>query len=202
MVAQAFAYNAIFFTYALVLSRFYAVPPETAGLCLLPFALSNFLGPLVLGRFFDTIGRRQMIAATFAISAFLLLLTGWLFSRDALTTLSQVALWTLMFFFASPAASSAYLTVSEIFPQEIRALSIAVFYSAGTATGGIVAPWFFGKLIDSGSRPALLQGYAVAAALMLAAAVVELMIGVPAEGMSLERIAAPLSSPDQNHAQG
>jgi MFS family permease len=194
MVAQAFAYNAIFFTYALVLSRFYRVPPETAGLYLLPFALSNFIGPLVLGRFFDTIGRRPMIASTFAISALVLLLTGWLFSRDALTTLSQVALWTLMFFFASPAASSAYLTVSEIFPLEIRALSIAVFYSAGTATGGIVAPWFFGRLIDSGSRLALLHGYVVAAALMLAAAIAELVLGVPAEGMSLEEVAAPLSS--------
>ena len=194
MVAQAFAYNAIFFTYALVLSRFYNVAPENAALCLLPFALSNFMGPLLLGRFFDTIGRRQMIAGTFAISGFLLIFTGWLFARDALTTLTQIGLWTLVFFFASPAASSAYLTVSEIFPQEIRALAIAVFYSAGTAAGGIVAPWFFGKLIDSGSRPDLLLGYIVAAALMLAATIAEVVLGVPAENMALEQIAAPLSS--------
>jgi MFS family permease len=194
MVAQAFAYNAIFFTYALVLSRFYKVAPDTAGLCLLPFALSNFLGPLLLGRFFDTIGRRQMIAGTFAASAVLLILTGWLFSLDVLTTFTQVCLWTLVFFFASPAASSAYLTVSEVFPQEVRALAIAVFYSAGTATGGIIAPWFFGSLIDSGSRSALLLGYLVAALLMLLAAIVELLLGVPAEGMSLEEVAAPLSS--------
>jgi MFS family permease len=194
MVAQAFAYNAIFFTYALVLSRFYKVAPDTAGLCLLPFALSNFLGPLLLGRFFDTIGRRQMIAGTFAASAVLLIITGWLFSLDVLTTFTQVCLWTLVFFFASPAASSAYLTVSEVFPQEVRALAIAVFYSAGTATGGIIAPWFFGNLIDSGSRSALLVGYIVAALLMLLAAIVELLLGVPAEGMSLEEVAAPLSS--------
>jgi MFS family permease len=196
MVAQAFAYNAIFFTYALVLSRFYKVSPENAGLCLLPFALSNFLGPVLLGRFFDTIGRRQMIAGTFAASAILLFLTGWLFSRYALTAVTQIALWTLIFFFASPAASSAYLTVSEVFPQEIRALAIALFYSAGTATGGIVAPWVFGNLIDSGSRRALLVGYVVAAILMLGAAAAEIVLGVPAEGMSLEQIATPLSSAD------
>src|SRR5262249_46981139 len=121
MVAQAFAYNAIFFTYALVLSRFYGVAADAAALCLLPFALSNFLGPVLLGRFFDTIGRRQMIAGTFAASALLLLLTGWLFSLGILTTFTQMCLWTLVFFFASPAASSAYLTVSEVFPQEVRA---------------------------------------------------------------------------------
>jgi MFS family permease len=194
MVAQAFAYNAIFFTYALVLNRFYGVAPETAGVCLLPFALSNFLGPVILGRYFDTIGRRQMIAGTFAMSALLLIMTGLMFSLGLLTALTQIVLWTVVFFFASPAASSAYLTVSEVFPQEIRALAIAVFYSAGTATGGIIAPWFFGKLIDTGTRPALFLGYAVAAALMLIAAVVEFTIGVPAEGMSLEQIAAPLSS--------
>jgi len=196
MVAQAFAYNAIFFTYALVLSRFYQVSPENAGLCLLPFALSNFLGPLLLGRFFDTIGRRQMIAGTFAASAILLFLTGWLFSQYALTAVTQIELWILIFFFASPAASSAYLTVSEVFPQEIRALAIALFYSAGTATGGIVAPWFFGNLIDSGSRRALLVGYVVAAILMLAASAAEIVLGVPAEGMSLEQVATPLSSAD------
>lgn len=194
MVAQAFAYNAIFFTYALVLNRFYDIAAESAALCLLPFALSNFMGPLMLGRFFDTIGRRQMIAATFAISGLFLIFTGWLFARGALSAPSQIGLWTLIFFFASPAASSAYLTVSEIFPQEIRALAIAVFYSAGTAAGGIFAPWFFGKLIDSGSRPDLLLGYIVAAVLMLAAAIVEVVLGVPAENLGLEQIAAPLSS--------
>jgi MFS family permease len=194
MAAQAFTYNAIFFTYALVLSRYYGVRADRAGLWLMPFAFSNFLGPLVLGHLFDTIGRRRMIAATYTISALVLIATGWLFLRNALTTFSQAALWTLMFFFASPAASSAYLTVSEIFPLEIRALAIAIFYSAGTAVGGIAAPWFFGKLIDTGSRSALLYGYAVAAGLMIVAALAELTLGVAAERTSLEEIAPPLST--------
>jgi MFS family permease len=194
MIAQAFMYNAIFFTYALVLTRYYGVSPHAAGLYLLPFALGNFLGPVTLGHFFDTIGRRQMISATFALAAILLILTGWLFARGDLTATTQAILWSVMFFFASPAASSAYLTVSEIFPLEMRALAIAIFYSAGTAVGGVVAPWFFGRLIDSQSRTALLWGYLVAAALMLAAATVEAIFGIAAERMSLEKIAAPLSS--------
>jgi MFS family permease len=154
------------------------------------------LGPVVLGRFFDTIGRRQMIAATYAISGLLLILIGYLFTHNALSTMGQTALWTVMFFFASPAASSAYLTVSEIFPLEMRALAIAIFYSAGTAVGGIIAPWYFGRLIDTGSRGALWTGYILAAALMLAAAAVEVRFGVAAEQMSLEDIAEPLSAVD------
>jgi MFS family permease len=194
MAAQAFTYNAIFFTYALVLSRYYGEPADRIGLYLLPFAAGNFLGPLMLGHLFDTLGRRRMIAGTFAISAAILIVTGWLFSRDALTTFSQVTLWTVMFFFASPAASSAYLTVSEIFPLEMRALAIAVFYAAGTAVGGIGAPWLFGRLIDTGSRVALFEGYLLAAGLMIAAAIVEIICGVDAELASLEEIAPPLSS--------
>jgi len=194
MIAQAFTYNAIFFTYALVLNCYYAVPAESTGFYLFPFALSNFLGPIVLGPLFDTIGRRQMISGTFAASACLLLLTGWLFAQGRLTATGQVALWTMMFFFASPAASSAYLTVSEIFPLEIRALAIAIFYSAGTAVGGIVTPWLFGVLIDSGSRGALFCGYSIAATLMLVAAALESVLGVAAERVSLEAIASPLSA--------
>jgi len=194
MTAQAFVYNAIFFTYALVLTRYYSVRPDATGFYMLPFAISNFLGPLLLGRFFDTIGRRQMIAGTYTASAVVLAITGWLFVHGMLSSFTQASLWTLMFFFASPAASSAYLTVSEIFPLEIRALAIAVFYSAGTAVGGIVAPWFFGMLIDTGSRQALFGGYMIAVALMLTAAIVEAVLGVPAERKSLEQIAAPLSS--------
>jgi MFS family permease len=196
MTAQAFVYNAIFFTYALVLTRYYSVRPDATGFYMLPFAISNFLGPLVLGRFFDTIGRRQMIAGTYAASAAILAITGWLFVHGMLSSFAQASLWTLLFFFASPAASSAYLTVSEIFPLEIRAMAIAVFYSAGTAVGGIVAPWFFGMLIDTGSRRALFGGYMIAVVLMLTAALVEAVMGVPAERMSLEQIAAPLSSVD------
>jgi MFS family permease len=196
MIAQAFVYNAIFFTYALVLSRYYNVAADVTGLYLLPFALSNFLGPMLLGRFFDTVGRRQMIAGTFIASALVLIVTGMLFARSALSAGSQTALWTLMFFFASPAASSAYLTVSEIFPLEIRAVAIAIFFSAGTAVGGIAAPWFFGRLIDTGSRAALLHGYLAAAALMIGAALVEVFLGVAAEQASLEKIAEPLSAVD------
>ncbi|MBF6567508.1 MAG: MFS transporter [Candidatus Binataceae bacterium] len=196
MVAQAFVYNAIFFTYALVLHLFYGVPADVTGLYLLPFAVGNFLGPLALGHFFDTIGRRQMIAGTYTISAVILIVTGFLFAEGALTSLSQTILWTVMFFFASPAASSAYLTISEIFPLEMRALAIAIFYSAGTAVGGIAAPWLFGRLIDSGSRVELFYGYALAATLMLGAAVIEVIYGIAAERMSLEKIAAPLSVAD------
>jgi MFS family permease len=194
MAAQAFTYNAIFFTYALVLSRFYGERADRIGLYMLPFAAGNFLGPLLLGHLFDTVGRRRMIAGTFTISAVILIATGWLFSHNLLTTFSQTTLWTVMFFFASPAASSAYLTVSEIFPLEVRALAIAIFYSAGTAVGGIGAPWLFGRLIDTGSRAALFDGYLLAAGLMLAAAIVEVILGVDAEGASLEEVASPLSS--------
>ena len=194
MTAQAFLYNAIFFTYALVLNRYYGVSYETTGLYLMPFALSNFIGPMVLGHFFDTLGRRPMIAGTFTASALVLIVTGYLFERGALTATSQTVLWTVMFFFASSAASSAYLTVSEIFPLEVRALAIAIFFSIGTAVGGVVAPWFFGVLIDTGSRRALNVGYLIASGLMLAAAGVELRFGVAAERAGLEAIAKPLSS--------
>ncbi|MGH8012526.1 MAG: MFS transporter [Candidatus Binataceae bacterium] len=194
MIAQAFVYNAILFTYAIVLTRFYGVRADHTGFYLLPFALGNFLGPVLLGHLFDTIGRRIMIAGTFALSGLLLILTGWLFSQGMLTTITQTMLWTVMFFFASPAASSAYLTVSEIFPLEMRALAIAIFYSLGTAVGGIISPWFFGKLIDTGQRIELTYGYMVAAGLMLGAAVIEVFFGVAAERKGLEEIAAPLSS--------
>jgi MFS family permease len=194
MVAQAFLYNSIFFTYALVLTRFYDVPAPDTGLYLLPFAIGNFIGVLALGPFFDTIGRKQMIAGTYIVSAVLLIVTGWLFATGQLSVTSQTALWTVIFFVASPAASSAYLTVSELFPLETRALAIAFFFSIGTAAGGVVAPWLFGTLIGTGSVWNLFYGYLLAAALMLAAAIIEIVFGVAAERKSLEQIAAPLSS--------
>jgi MFS family permease len=194
MVAQAFLYNAIFFTYALVLTRFYQVPASESGIYLLPFAISNFLGVVALGTFFDTIGRRQMIAATYIISALLLAMTGFLFAGGALTAFTQTALWTLIFFIASPAASSAYLTVSEIFPLETRALAIAFFYSLGTAAGGVAAPWIFGILIGTGEPWNLLYGYLFAASLMFIAGLMEIAFGVAAERQSLETIAEPLSA--------
>jgi len=196
MAAQAFTYNAIFFTYALVLNRFYGVPADRTGVYLLPFALTNFAGPLVLGPWFDTVGRKTMIAGTYMLSALILGISGALFAHQMLSSFTQTALWAAMFFFASPAASSAYLTVSEIFPLEMRSLAIALFYAAGTAIGGVIAPWFFGHLIESGSRGALFGGYLVAATLMGAAALIELLIGVNAERKQLEEIAPPLSSAD------
>jgi MFS family permease len=194
MVAQAFVYNAIFFTYALVLNRYYGVSASATGLYLLPFAISNFIGPMMLGHFFDTIGRRQMIAGTYTVAGLLLAFNGYLFFHASLSTFGQSALWTVIFFFASPAASAAYLTVSEIFPLEMRALAISIFYSAGTAVGGIAAPWFFGRLIDSNSRGALFAGYLAATFLMLAAAAIEATLGIAAERVSLEQIAEPLSA--------
>jgi len=194
MTSQAFFYNAIFFTYALVLVEFYHLPAQKVGLYLFPFALGNFVGPLLLGHWFDTIGRRRMIAITYALSGFLLALSGWLFREGLLTAETQALCWTVIFFVASAAASSAYLTVSEIFPLEIRGLAIAIFYACGTLAGGVAAPLIFGVLIQTGSRNALFYGYLAGAALMIAAAVVEAVIGVDAEQKSLETIASPLSA--------
>jgi MFS family permease len=197
MISQAFLYNAIFFTYAMVLTRFYSIEAGRTGIYLLPFAVGNFLGPLVLGTLFDILGRRLMISGTYTISALLLALTGFLFARGDLSAVGQTALWTIIFFFASAAAGSAYLTVSEIFPLETRALAIAVFYSAGTGTGGIVAPWLFGTLIGTGNRYDLMWGYLTGAILMLLAAGVEAIWGVKAEQRSLEEIARPISAVEE-----
>jgi MFS family permease len=159
MATQAFFYNAIFFTYALVLMRFYSVPENQVGAYLLPFALGNVLGPLLLGHLFDTIGRKPMIAATYGLAGILLALTGWLFHAGILTAQTQTLAWTIIFFIASAAASSAYLTVSEIFPLEIRAMAIAIFFAIGTLVGGVGAPVLFGWIIGTGSSTALFLGY-------------------------------------------
>lgn len=193
MTAQAFFYNAIFFTYALVLSTFYNIPAERIGWYLLPFAAGNFLGPLLLGRLFDTVGRRAMIAFTYGISGVLLAITGYLFATGVLTAQTQTIAWMVIFFFASPAASSAYLTVSETFPLEVRALAIAVFYSVGTAIGGVAGPTLFGALIDSGSRDSVFAGYCFGSALMIAAALIGWRYGIAAERQSLESVASPLA---------
>lgn len=194
MAAQAFLYNALFFTYALVLIRFYGVKQQDAGYFLLPLAAGNFLGPLILGRLFDTIGRRVMIASTYALAGILLAGTGDLFLHACFNAMTQTLAWSAIFFIASAAASSAYLTASEVFPLEMRALAIAVFYALGTASGGIVGPWFFGHLIGTGSRLYILYGYIAAAALMLAAAAMAARFGIDAEQKSLESIASPLSA--------
>ncbi|MFL6948807.1 MAG: MFS transporter [Xanthobacteraceae bacterium] len=196
MAAQAFFYNAIFFTYALVLTDFYGVPSDQIGWYILPFAAGNFLGPLLLGRLFDTIGRRPMIAFTYAASGILLAITGYLFLRGMLSPATQTLAWTVVFFFASAAASSAYLTVSETFPLEIRALAIAFFYAIGTGIGGIAGPWLFGMLIDTGSRASLFGGYILGSVLMIAAALIAWRWGVAAERKSLEMVARPLAFVD------
>lgn len=193
MMSQAFLYNAIFFTYALVLTRFYDVPASDTGLYLLPFAIGNFLGPMALGHWFDTLGRRPMIALTYGTSAALLAITGWLFAQNLLSAAGQTAMWSVIFFFASAAASSAYLTASEVFPLEIRALAIAVFFAVGTGTGGMLAPWLFGTLIGTGSRTAVFAGYLAGAALMLLAVGAVLAYGVRAERKPLEEVAPPLT---------
>ena len=196
MAAQAFFYNAIFFTYALVLTDFFAIASDRVGLYILPFAIGNFLGPVLLGRLFDTRGRRQMIFFTYFASGLLLALTGYLFMQGVLTAFTQTLCWMVIFFFASAAASSAYLTVSETFPLEIRALAIAIFYAVGTGIGGVAGPWIFSALIDTGSRSALFGGYLFAAVLMAFAALVALRYAVAAEGKPLEQVAKPLASWD------
>jgi MFS family permease len=192
MASQAFFYNAIFFTYALVLSRFHGVPEAEVGYYIFPFAVGNFLGPLLLGRYFDVVGRRVMIASTYAVSGIGLFFTGYLFSIQALDATQLAVCWSAIFFVASAAASSAYLTVSEIFPLEMRAISISFFYAAGTALGGFAGPPLFGAMIESGSREALFGAYAFASALMCAAALVAAWLGVDAERRSLELVAPPL----------
>lgn len=193
MAAQAFFYNAIFFTYALVLTDFYGVRSDHVGWYLLPFAAGNVAGPILLGRLFDSVGRRRMIAFTYAASGVLLALSGYLFLQGILSAQTQTIAWMTIFFFASTAASSAYLTVSETFPLEIRALAIALFYAIGTGIGGVAGPWIFGALIDTGSRASVFGGYLFASLLMLAASMVALRYCVNAERKPLETVARPLA---------
>lgn len=193
MGSQAFCYNAVLFTYALVLTKFYAVPSGQVGWFMLPFALGNFLGPLLLGQFFDTLGRKRMITATYALAGILMAAVGWMFAQGWLDATGQTLAWTVIFFFASAAASSAYLTVGETFPLEVRAVAISVFYAMGTAVGGIAGPVVFGHLIQTGSRDEVLIGYLIGGGLMVGAAVVEAILGVDAERRSLEEVAPPLS---------
>jgi MFS family permease len=193
MSAQAFFYNAVFFTYALVLTDFYGIASDKVGLYILPFAVGNFLGPVFLGPLFDTIGRRPMISGTYLVSGLLLAASGWLFQQGILSASGQTIAWMVVFFFASAAASSAYLTVGETFPLEIRALAIAAFYALGTGVGGALGPVLFGALVETGSRDAVFAGYILGSAVMAVAAFVQWRWGVAAERRSLEDVAAPLS---------
>ncbi len=193
MATQAFFFNAILFSFALVLTRYYGVPAGGVGSYLLALALGNAVGPILIGRLFDVIGRKPMIVATYAASGLLLALSGWLFKINALSVREQTALWMVIFFIASAAASSAYLTVSEIFPLEIRGLAISIFFAIGTLVGGVGAPSLFGYLIGTGSRDLLFLGYLLGAGLMVLGAVTEAFLGVAAERQSLEKVAQPLS---------
>jgi MFS family permease len=194
MTAQAFLFNAVFFSYGLVLTTFYKIPDRQTGLYLLLMAVSNFMGPLLLGQLFDTVGRRIMITLTYGLGGLLLVAAGIAFGLDLFSAWTQTFAWMAIFFFASAGASSAYLTASEIFPLETRALAIAMFYAVGTAVGGVAAPLLFGLLIAKHSTWVMAAGYMIAAALMLAAAVIEAFFGIDSEGRSLEQIASPLSS--------
>ena len=193
MVSQAFFYNGVYFSQSLVLVTYFPVAPDRVGLYLLPLAFANLLGPFTIGHFFDTIGRKPMITATYAISGILLALMARVFAAGALTAVEQTLFLCLIFFVASSAASSAYLTASEIFPVETRAMAIALFYSAGTGVGGAAAPALFGSLVQMGKH-SLMCGYLAGAVLMVTAALAEVFLGVRAERRSLEDIAMPLSS--------
>lgn len=194
MGAQAFLYNAVFFTYGMVLTHYLDVPSRSVGWYIFPLALGNLCGPLLLARWFDTIGRRRMIGGSYAISAVLMFGVAMAMDAHLLTALTQTLAWSTIFFFASAAASSAYLTASELFPLEMRALAIALFYALGTLFGGAAAPVIFGHLIGTGSLSMLTMGYVFAAILMLIASIVAFIWGVDAENKSLEEIAPPLSS--------
>ncbi len=196
MVGQAFFFNAIFFTFGLIAKQFYHVPDAKLPLQLMPFAIASLLGPIVLGPLFDKVGRKPMITATYGIAGLLLVATAVLFATDTIALKGLIICFSVIFFTASSAASAAYLTVSEIFPLEIRAFAIAIFYALGTSIGGVGAPALFGMLIASGSKTQLMMGYLLGAALMLAGAVAELFIGVEAAGKSLESVSKPLQSAD------
>ncbi|MGA8245806.1 MAG: MFS transporter [Nocardioides sp.] len=198
-VGQAFLYNAFFFTYGDALSTFFGV--SQAGYYLAVFAVSNFAGALVLSPLFDRVGRVRMITGTYLLSGVLLAITGLVLGDLNATTLTLMG--AVVFFFASAGASAAYLTASEVFPMETRALCIAFFYAIGTALGGITGPLYFGKLLDDASASkditGIAVGYFVGAALMIGGGIVEAFLGVKAEGQSLEDIATPLTAEDAEH---
>jgi len=204
MVTQSFLYNAIFFTYSLVLATFYGIDQGSIPWYFIPFAFGNLLGPLVLGPLFDTVGRRRMIFATYGGSGLLLLVTAFLFNAGVLSAVTQTVLWCVIFFFASAGASAAYLTVSEIFPLELRGQAISYFFAISQGAGGVLAPYIFGKLIGDPAALAELStppptgpltwGYIVGAVMMMAGGIIARVIGVDAERKSLEDIATPLSA--------
>ncbi|HEX4008456.1 MAG TPA: MFS transporter [Solirubrobacteraceae bacterium] len=193
-IGQAFLYNAILFGYATLLSTFFGVATSNAPYYLVAFAVGNLLGPLVLGPLFDSVGRKPMIAGTYILSGVLLLITGYLFDQHQLTAATLTIAWSVVFFFASAGVSAAYLTVSEIFPMETRALAIAVFYAVGTGIGGIIGPQLFGRLVPTGKTSDVFVALAIGAVLMILGGVAEIVFGVKAERRRLEGIATPLTA--------
>jgi MFS family permease len=194
MITQSFLYNAIFFTYALVLTNFYGVSATRVPIYGLAFSVGNLLGPLVLGPLFDTVGRKKMISGTYILSGVLLALSAFLFDADVLNATTQTVMWVVIFFFASAGASAAYLTVSETWPIEIRSEAIAVFFAIGTIAGAI-GPAFYGWLIGDGAdRTGLFVGYLIGAGIMVFGGVVEIICGINAEGKSLEEVTKPLTA--------
>jgi MFS family permease len=201
MITQSFLYNAIFFTSSLVLQGFYGKTSSSAALYFFPFAIGNLLGPLLLGRFFDTVGRRKMIGGSYSIAAVVLFVSALLFKADVLTAGTHTALWCLSFFFASAGASAGYLTVSEIFPLEVRGQAISYFFSIAQLFGAL-GPVIFGALVGEGTeRGPLFYGYVGASVIMLIGGLVAFKFGVDAEGKALEDIAPPLSTYDEHGNQ-
>jgi MFS family permease len=193
-VGQAFLYNAITFGFATILATFYKVDSTTTGYYYVVIAVGNFLGPFLLGPLFDIVGRRIMISSTYILSALLLFGTAWLFDQGSLNATTMTACWTVVLFFASAGASSAYLTVSEVFPMETRAMAIAFFFAVGTALGGITGPLVFAGLTESGVVSDTVTAFVIGASIMLASGIVAAFLAVDAEQKSLEEIAEPLSA--------
>jgi MFS family permease len=199
-IGQAFLYNAITFGYAAILTTFFHVSSSSTGYYFAVIAVGNLFGPLLLGPLFDTVGRRVMISGTYLLSGVLLFVTAWLFSAGSLSATTMTVCWTVVLFFASAGASSAYLTVSEVFPLETRAMAIAFFYAVGTAIGGITGPLLFADLTSSGKVSDTVIAFVIGASLMCAAGVVAAFLAVDAERRSLEDIAAPLTAADRSEA--
>ncbi|MFI7601974.1 MFS transporter [Actinoplanes sp. NPDC049681] len=193
-IGQAFLYNAVTFGYAQILQTFFDVPSGSTGYYFAVIAVGNLLGPLVLAPLFDSVGRKIMITGTYVLSGVLLLVTAWLFSTGVLDAVTMTACWCVVLFFASAGASSAYLTVSEIFPMETRALAIAFFYAVGTAVGGVTGPLLFADLVGTGEVGDTVLAFVIGAVLMIAAGLVEAVLGIKAERQSLEQLATPLTA--------
>jgi MFS family permease len=188
MASQAFFYNGIFYTYTLVLQTFYHISKEAVGLFLIPLSVASFLGPLVLGKYFDSWSRRRMIALTFALSGILLIITAVNFITNYLSFVFQQFLWFITFFVASPAASSAHLTISEIFPIEMRSQAMAIFFSIGLGIGGVISPFLYGNFVQTDNKSTIFFSYILAGIIMIFTSIFGYLYGVDSENKSLEQI--------------